>query len=63
MSDRRAILDRIRRCGRLGKEAEARRLYLIHSISFREYRSAYELGRQEARNMQSMQWLSFEQKE
>lgn len=54
-----AILDRIRRCGRLGAEHEARRLYLAHGIGFRQYRSAYEMGRQEARQMQPM--LSFEQ--
>ena len=54
VSDRRTILDRIRHCGRLGNELEARRLYLMHGVDFRQYRSAYETGRQEARQMQPM---------
>jgi len=41
------ILARIRCCGRLGDEREARRLYLVHGVGFPQYRSAYETGRQE----------------
>ena len=44
---RQAILARIRCCGRLGDEREARRLYLVHGVGFPQYRSAYETGRQE----------------
>lgn len=55
MNKRQAILDRIHRCGRLGKEHKARRLYLTHGIGFRAYRSAYEAGRQEARKMRIIQ--------
>lgn len=54
VNKRRAILDRIRCCGRLGAEQEARRPYLNHCIDFRQYRAAYETGRQEARKMQPM---------
>jgi len=54
MNNHQAILDRIRRCGRLGAEQEARRLYLAHGVDFRQYRSAYETGRQEARQMQPL---------
>jgi len=49
------ILARIRCCGRLGDEREARRLYFVHGVGFRQYRSAYETGRQEARRMRIMQ--------
>ena len=55
VSDHQAILARIRRCGRIGDEREARRLYLTHGIDFRQYRSAYETGRQEARRRRIMQ--------
>lgn len=55
MSDRQTVLDRIRRSGRLGKEQEARRLYLAHGIGFRQYRSAYETGRRESRRMRVIQ--------
>jgi len=58
VNDHQTILDRIRHCGRLGQENEARRLYLAHEIGFRQYRSAYETGRQEARRMQPI--LNFE---
>jgi len=49
------ILARIRCCGRLGDEREARRLYLVHGVGFRQYRSAYETGRQEVRRRRIMQ--------
>jgi len=49
------ILARIRCCGRLGDEREARRLYLVHGVGFRQYRSAYETGRQEARRVRTEQ--------
>jgi len=52
VNNRQSLLDRIRHCGRLGQENEARRLYLAHGVGFRQYRSAYEAGRQEARRMQ-----------
>ena len=55
MSDHQAILARIRRCGRLGDEREARRLYLTHGVGFRQYRSAYETGRQESRRIRIVQ--------
>ena len=55
MNDGQAVLDRIRRCGRLGAEHEARRLYLAHGIDFRVYRSVYETGRQESRRMRKEQ--------
>ena len=55
MSNRQAVLDRIRRCGRRGDEHEARRLYLTYGIDFRVYRSAYETGRQDSRRMRAMQ--------
>lgn len=43
------VLDLIRHCGRRGDEQEARRLYLVYGVDFRQYRSAYETGRQERR--------------
>ena len=49
------ILARIRRCGRLGDEREAQRLYLVHGVGSRQYRSAYETGRQEARGVRNGQ--------
>jgi len=49
------ILARIRCCGHLGNEREARRLYLVHGVGFRQYRSAYETGRQEVRRRRIMQ--------
>jgi len=49
------ILARIRCCGRLGDDREARRLYLVHGVGFRQYRSAYETGRQEARRVRTGQ--------
>jgi len=55
VSNHQAILARIRRCGWLGAEQEARRLYQNHGIDFRAYRSAYEMGRQEARGMRKEQ--------
>ena len=52
---RQAILARIRRCGRIGDEREARWLYIVHGVGFRQYRSAYETGRQEARRVRTEQ--------
>jgi len=49
------ILARIRCFSRLGDEREARRLYLVHGVGFRQYRSAYETGRQEIRRRRIMQ--------
>jgi len=55
VSDRQAILDRIRCCGRLDEEREARRLYLAYEIDFRQYRQAYKTGQREYRRKRTMQ--------
>ena len=55
MSERQAILDRIRCCGRLGDEHEARRLYLAYEIDFRQYRQAYKTGQREYRRKRTIQ--------
>ena len=49
------ILARIRRCGRLGDEREARRLYLVNGVGFREYRQAYKAGQREYWKSRAMQ--------
>jgi len=55
VSKHQTILDRIRCCGRLGDEEEARRLYLVCNIGFREYRRAYKAGQRESRKIRTVQ--------